>query len=653
MLGDDSHEKQMLRNQMIAIGVMTLLLLVWMRFFMPNPPPVKQTPQQAEQQQAQTAPKPGEENPNPLARPSGTPAVPSTLETGTLAKLPPKAKTPHPAQDEVTLKNGKVQLVFTRVGARLKQAQVFQGAAHNNAVEELVPPAPKGTPDAEAAYPLGLTFSDARLRDKLDSRSWDIVKHDDKSVEFALKVPGFAEIHKTFRLRDDTHVIEAEVSYTDLSGKKQMLGMDQAPAYVLTWPTQPPEAASHRHIYPGVVWRAKNQNTTTLASKMTADKEGRPFVKEVANAQWVAIKTAYFVMAMRPQYKDAQARAAGNPKEFAMGLSVPKFEAKPQKAQTNQFEIYVGPNAMGYLSEAWPTLTSVQRFFSWPDIMDKFAKFMLRCLLWIKDHVVNSYGVAIIILTLIVRLLMFPLTLKQVKSMKRMQLVAPELEELRKKYADEPQVQQQKIMELYRERGVNPLGGCLPLFVQMPVFFALDRMLYGAYELQRAPFLWMKDLSGPDHLYHLTFMEHVPFLGTYFGWLNLLPILAAAVMVINMKVSPQPSTMVNPQQKLMMTIMPIGMSLMFYNLPSGLNLYILTSTALGIMQTQLTRAASKDVKVEVKKKKKKPQRKKQHFYTAAQARKKRMAKGASKGNGAKKHRAGASDGKRPKKKSSK
>jgi YidC/Oxa1 family membrane protein insertase len=181
------------------------------------------------------------------------------------------------------------------------------------------------------------------------------------------------------------------------------------------------------------------------------------------------------------------------------------------------------------------------------------------------------------------------------------------------------------MMELYRERGVNPFGGCLPLLLQMPVFITLYRMLWSAFELRRAPFLWMVDLSEPDRLFKLPFSIPIPFSGGNLDAVNLLPILGAVAMLLSTEfMNPSATAMQNPQQKMMMRFMPVIFSVFMYNLASGLNLYILISTILGIAQSQIIQRM--DIKVDTTKKKTTTAHRPQHFYAAAQARKRDAAR---------------------------
>ena len=180
-------------------------------------------------------------------------------------------------------------------------------------------------------------------------------------------------------------------------------------------------------------------------------------------------------------------------------------------------------------------------------------------------------------LTIIVRVVFWPVTHKSTESMKRMAQVAPLVNALREKYKDNPTKQQQEIMALYKEHKVNPLGGCLPMLIQIPVFFALFTVLRSAIELRFADFLWIKDLSEPENL----FQGMIPFVGS----LNLLPLLMSFTMWLQMKLSPSAGD--PTQQKMMAVMMPIMMLFFLYSFAAGLALYWTTQNVLMIIQQLL------------------------------------------------------------------
>lgn len=188
---------------------------------------------------------------------------------------------------------------------------------------------------------------------------------------------------------------------------------------------------------------------------------------------------------------------------------------------------------------------------------------MLRGLQLFYSYLQN-WGLAIIFLTIIIRLAMFPLQHSSFKSMKKMQVLQPELKKIKEKYKDDQRKQQEQTMALFKKHGANPVGGCLPLFLQMPIFFAFYRMLYNSVELVDAPFyFWIQDLSERDPFY-------------------VLPALVGGAMYFSMKLNPQ--TSMDPAQQKIMKFMPLMFSAFLFTLPAGLNLYIFVSTIVGMAQ---------------------------------------------------------------------
>ena len=203
----------------------------------------------------------------------------------------------------------------------------------------------------------------------------------------------------------------------------------------------------------------------------------------------------------------------------------------------------------------------------------KFLEMIAVDVLKAINGIVGNYGIAIIIVTILMRILIFPLTLKQEKSMKKMKDIQPELDKIREKYKDDPQTLNQKTMELYKENNVNPMGGCLPILIQMPIFVALYYAFVGNTIPADATFLWF-NLKQPDH-----FMK----LGTF--TINLLPFLNTLVTFIQQKVmmGVQQQDKNNPMSSMLYT-MPLMMLFIFYNMPSGVTLYYLVSGVLSVIQ---------------------------------------------------------------------
>jgi len=193
--------------------------------------------------------------------------------------------------------------------------------------------------------------------------------------------------------------------------------------------------------------------------------------------------------------------------------------------------------------------------------------------------IIPNYGIAIIILTICTKLVLWPLGNKSYKSMSEMKKIQPLMAELREKYKSDKKQMNQELMALYKTYKINPMGGCLPMVLQIPVFFALYRMLYQAIELRHTPFvLWITDLSAPDRLFEFSFS--VPFMQPPFG-IPVLTLVMGATMFLQQKMSPPPG---DPAQAKMMMLMPIVFTFIFINFSSGLVLYWLVNNVLSIGQ---------------------------------------------------------------------
>lgn len=629
---DEEHDKEMMRNQMIAIGLMVLLLVGWYFFFVPQQalrPPVGDVPTQV----TGTA--------NPLAEREVVASAPGGQISRAVASedgnawpyLPPIPQQPDPFEDEIVIADDALRLVFTRIGGRLKRASVLLGEDGIDTIQMI--PDGGGKLDTETVYPLGLRFTDPSIGDGLDWRRFDAeVDPSGRSVQFSLELPGAARIRKTFTLSEKLHVLDLRIEYENKESASRVLGMDATPAYILNWGPEVVTGNEGGRFTESIIWRTESGNELLPVTDLPI-KGGNPNERLIPGAQWIGQQGKYFIAAIRPREQIGDGWAEGTASEIRFGMTVPRFEVRPGEIHTNDFELYLGPMHLGSLSQAWPTLSTALRFFPSVDAMDAFAKLLLRILNWFHGHTIANYGVAIVLLTVLVRMVMLPLTLKSMRSMKRMQLLAPEIEKLKEKYGEEQQELSKAMMELYRERGVNPLGGCFPMLLQMPVFIALYRMLWNAFELRGASFLWIKDLSQPDHLFPMPFMEGVPFLGQYLSHFNLLPLLMGAAMILSMKIMPTSGPAQNQQQKTMMTLMPIFFAVISFNFSAGLNLYVLTSTILGMVQQHFVNPG-KINEEKLKLKKAKQKKRGQHFYARAKERQRQQAKAGKKRKKAKK-----------------
>ena len=302
---------------------------------------------------------------------------------------------------------------------------------------------------------------------------------------------------------------------------------------------------------------------------------------------WIATKNKFFVQILTPEGGaaafDLSVRRSGEgkkmvPSEVSAALQFGEELIGANETFTRSTRAYIGPKDFGFLKTQGMEQTEVMEFKSigfWK-FMNPVMYPIKKALLWGLIHFApfGNYGIAILILTVLIRMIFWPLTHKGTESMKRMQALQPKMKAIKEKYKDNPQRQQQETMALYKENKVNPMGGCLPMFIQIPVFIALFAVLRSAIELRFSGFLWISDLSEPENL----FAGMIPIVGS----LNILPLLMSATMMWQQKLTPTAGDA--QQQKMMAIMMPVMMLFFFYSMPSGLVLYWTTSQVLMIAQ---------------------------------------------------------------------
>ena len=297
------------------------------------------------------------------------------------------------------------------------------------------------------------------------------------------------------------------------------------------------------------------------------------------NIGWIAYEDDYFFSAIIPM---GNAKGALKGKlinnNIVQGEYIPtSTNLTPGEKRSFHFQLYLGPKDLKILKESGNRLHLAINF-GWTDII---AKPLLLSLRFFNKYV-NNYGISIIILTVLIKILFWPLTNKSYKSMKEMQKIQPLMAKIREKYKDNKEQLNRELMNLYKTYKVNPMGGCLPMIIQIPVFFALYKILAISIELRHAPFmLWINDLSAPDRLFNFSFK--IPFMSPPYG-IPVLTLLMGASMFVQQKMTPPAS---DPTQAKFMMFLPIIFTVMFINFPSGLVLYWLVNNILSIGQQYL------------------------------------------------------------------
>ncbi|MDE2353577.1 MAG: membrane protein insertase YidC [Betaproteobacteria bacterium] len=384
---------------------------------------------------------------------------------------------------------------------------------------------------------------------------------DSLDVRLKAEVPGVAEVSKIYHFKRGSYVVNVETVVKNLGTAPltpeayyQFLRVSKAPA-------GDPRFVS-TYTGPAVYTQATKFQKVPFAD---IDKGKKNFPSTADNG-WIAMLQHYFVAAWLPQagvQREFFTRKVGNDL-YTAGVILPMGAIAPGATASQTVPLYAGPQEGSKLKALAPGL-DLTIDYGWLTII---ATPLFYVLSWIHGWVGN-WGAAIILLTVLIKAIFFPLSAASYKSMARMRVVQPKMTRIREQYADDKARMNQAMMELYKTEKINPLGGCLPMVVQIPVFISLYWVLLGSVELRHAPFVgWIHDLSAQDPYY-------------------ILPVLMTASMFLQQRMSPKPP---DPVQAKIMMFMPLAFSFMFFFFPAGLVLYWVVNNVLSIAQQwQITR----------------------------------------------------------------
>ncbi|MEO7931776.1 MAG: membrane protein insertase YidC [Chthoniobacterales bacterium] len=429
------------------------------------------------------------------------------------------------------------------------------------------------------------------------SKTSETVKEvSEKAITLESILPSGVQIRKTFTLgKSDVVKDDYQLKYDVTFSNPGVAKLDVKPWYVSTGAAAP----IHERDQPRYISFDYQAGAKTIYKNITNFEAGRipligiqtspekPEIREAAatGILWAGTKNQYFSTMLQPlgdlrgdsiwtsRYALPQ-KTPDAPKHYAItgALGFPAFSLAPGESKTQSFTFYAGPKEYSRLKTLGNEQEGVMEF----GFFGFFSSTLLQAMNWIHGFVKN-YGIAIIVLTLIIKTALWTIQNKSMKSMKKMSLLAPKMNELKVKYKDDPTRMNTEVMKLYKDYGVNPFAGCLPMLVQMPVFFGFYSMLAVAVELRNSSFLWVNDLSQPDTVAHL---GSIP--------INVFPLVMAVTMLWQMQLTPKTGD--SSQQKIFM-FMPIFFLFICYNYASALALYWTVQNIFSIVQLYLTRNA--------------------------------------------------------------
>jgi YidC/Oxa1 family membrane protein insertase len=540
------------KNTILAFVLSFAVLLAWAFLFGPKqePAPPSQVP---EVRKSEPAPAPS--FPAPLAK-AVEPVAPVTTE---------ERKESARSAGEPTLKDIHVETplyhaVFTSAGARIKS---FRLKKYRMSPDEKSPLVEIILPDATGTNQVGVSFgipSDPAREKLLYQVSTDMIRlsagNEPQELTFSATTPEGVSISQTYRFHADRYPVELTVSVRNPSSTRTDGHFRAFIRNML------PKEAQSSYSFMGLALLKDDKLQEITSDDLKEDKS------HSGRIGWMAFENEYFMTAFIPQ---GMAETSFLGKKTASGqleasLLAPAVQIEPQGQVSARYTLYLGPRDLDILREIGNRL-EVSMDFGWTDVIAKPLLYTLRFF----NRYVDNYGVAIIILTVLVKILFWPLTHKSYQSMKEMQKIQPLMAKIREKYKNNREQMNKEMMALYRTYKVNPMGGCLPMVIQIPVFFALFRILGSAIELRHAPFmLWINDLSSADPYY-------------------VLPVIMGISMLIQSKLNPTPT---DPLQAKIMQIMPIAFSVIFFFFPAGLVLYSIVNNILSIgQQWYITRGA--------------------------------------------------------------
>jgi YidC/Oxa1 family membrane protein insertase len=528
---------------LLAFILMGVVLFVTPYFYKTVAPPVKKTAPAATKSEPATA------APGATTAPAETAAIASDTADSETAAPPVAAQ----KEETHTVDTDLFQVAFSNRGGVVKSWLLKKYKEHSGAPLQLVNTASHADPPAALYFPTqkpALDLNQALYEVHTDA--------DGLAISFDYS-NGKVVAHKSFQFRKSSYLLDVATEVTE--GGKQL-------PHQIEWRGGFGDMAAVNPAGEQQTLRFDVTDAKLIKSAAKAAKDGP--VTVTGNYSFAGIEDKYFVAVVLPErgattamstFSDSEPTAR-EPKEL------PFAGAAVGDGPANRFSLYVGPKDIDILRAVNPRLEQVVDF-GWLGIL---AKPLFLIVNWVADRAIHNYGWSIILVTIALNFVLFPLKITSMKSMKKMQALQPQIAAINAKYKDvglrDPKKadQNQEVMELYKKHGVNPMGGCVPMLLQIPFFIAFYKVFSVSVEMRGASWLWVTDLSQPETLA-----------------IHLLPIIMVASQFVMQKMTPT-TTGGDPSQQKMMQFMPLIFGFMFYNLSSGLVLYYLTSNLVGVAQ---------------------------------------------------------------------
>jgi YidC/Oxa1 family membrane protein insertase len=553
------------RTAWIAVALCVVGLVLWELYLVKQTPPrrapVTATPQQI----------------SPIPTAAGSTSTPPVVAA---PAIPSKAAETAPSFPEKieTLRNSDVELRLTNRGGGIKEAVLLKQVAEKGqrVVLNSAECAPIGAIIEQPSSPALPEFTAS--------------PQSNSAVQFERTTAEQITIRKKFFFEKSPEEKDNFVIEMDVDVENRGPNPYQTAGYFVALGSAAPIHPKDYPSYTRLVWcidgKAKGIDVGWFGGGGgflgMGQRAARPFYQEnIAGAEWVAVSDQFFTTLLAP----LTAKASGvwgrrfdierSPDEKLLGIegamAMPGFQLQPGQTYNARFEIYAGPKLYHRLAQLPHNEAEVMDFGMFKLVCQFLLNFMNLLHSWL-----GNYAAAILALTTIIKLVLWPIQNRANRSMRQMSALSPKMQELREKYKDDPTRMNQEVMKLYKSYGINPVGGCLPMVIQIPIFFGLFKMLGQAVELRNAKFLWVRDLSQPDTVAHL----HLPFL-TWAVPINIIPLCMAVTQIWLMQMTPKTG---DATQRRVMMFTPLIFLFICYNFAAALALYYTTQNLFSILQ---------------------------------------------------------------------
>jgi YidC/Oxa1 family membrane protein insertase len=502
------------------------------------------------------------EAPQPKGTPPALESPAPVISSEQPAEFVQPAMLPSQSGKDITVKTASYTAVISEAGGGLKSFKLnnyTESSGPDSVLKELV--------STDSIIDLPLYFSwgvdPGRAQVPLfvaDREELRVESGQSQTLTMTTKLSSGLQVTRRLVFDPESYLINVEIDIYNFSETP----LQGSPYMSLT--NRPFESTSQRYLFSGPAALVDGKLQEVKPDDIEeADKTLK------GNITWAAFEGTYFMTGIIPEIQEGNTLKLSAGDDKIKTLLIGAEEVIPANGRLQyKYQAYFGPKKMSTLKEVGHDLDRIVNF-GW---FDKIAKPALYLLNFFYSYVGN-YGVAIILVTVLIKLLFWPIAQKGLKSMKNMQKIQPKMAKLREKYKNDSARLNEEMMNLYKTYKVNPLGGCLPMILQIPVFFALYKVLLQAIELRHAPFmLWITDLSAPDRL---MIGVDIP----YLGGVPVLTLLMGGSMFLQQKMTPSPA---DPTQAKIMMFLPVIFTFLFLNFASGLVLYWLVNNLLSIAQ---------------------------------------------------------------------